>query len=134
MIRTLATLILTAGVLATLAVSPLNAQERGVAVIPFAFHVKSQTMPPGKYEISKNNAGAPFLLEISDVNGHTSVFNAVPAGTSKAEDPKLTFACYSGECSLTKIDLPGSTISHQIPADTRYRVGMAAMVRIRVSH
>ncbi len=132
--RTLATLILTAGVFATLGVSSLKAQERAVAVIPFAFHVKSQVMPAGKYELSNLSSSDHFLLKITDYQGHTSLVNSIPAGVAKPEDPKLTFACYSGECRLVKMDLPGSSVSHKVPTDASYKVGMAAMIRIRVSH
>jgi hypothetical protein len=130
--KTFATIILAASVFATLGVSPVNAQERGIADVPFAFHIKSQTMPAGKYEVKQIDANNSALFSVFDRRGHGRFVGAPLEGTANPADPKLTFACYRGECSLVKIEVPGSDVSFGLTPDSSYKVGLASLVRVGI--
>lgn len=130
--RTLTTLILTAGVLATLGVSSLHAEERGTAVVPFAFHVNSTILPAGRYRISTLSSADKSVYNLADWKGHSSFVNGIPTGTAPV-DSNLTFACYAGDCTLVKMDLGDTEVVTHSHTDN-YKVGMAAMIRIRVAH
>jgi hypothetical protein len=130
--RKLATLILTLS--ATLGVTSLKAGEKAVAKIPFNFHVGSETMPAGKYLISNPVAGDRSLFSVSAVSGPTRYVGAPKQGHANPEDSKLTFACYQGECTLTKIELPGSDVSYSLKVPDKHSLGMASMVSVRLSH
>ena len=131
--RILTSLILTAGVFATLGVSSLHAEERGTAVIPFAFHVNSTVLPAGEYHINTLSNAVRSVFNITDWSGHSSFVNGILTGSRASEDSKLTFACYAGDCTLVKMDL-GDTEVATPRHSNNYKVGMAAMVRIRVAH
>ena len=134
MTRTLATTLLAATLSATLGVATLNAQDKAVAKIPFAFHVRSTVMPAGSYQIGHVSSSSAALFSISDWNGHSLFVGAPDQGTADPDSSKLTFACYGSDCSLTKIELPGSTISYSLKPSSTHHVGMATMIAVRVAH
>jgi hypothetical protein len=131
--RTLATMILTATLSATFGVTALKAQVQATATIPFAFHLQSETMPAGHYQVSQLPNARSVIL-ISDTQGHSRFVGTVPEGRGNTADPKLTFACYSGECALKTIDLPGSDVTYAFkqnkPAVT---MGMSSMIAIHLT-
>jgi hypothetical protein len=133
MTQTLTTMIFAATLSATFGVTALKAQEQAVATIPFAFHVQSQTMPAGRYEVKQLGNAASIIL-ISDRQGHSRFVGTVPQGQAKPVDPKLTFACYKGECSLMTVDLPGSGVSHRLQ-QTRPAIsmGLSSMIAVRLT-
>jgi len=129
-----ATMILTASLLATLGVNSLNAQERATANVPFPFHVKSQTMPAGTYEVKTFPNGGGSLFVVTNNNGHAIFVNARVQGIANPNNPKLTFTCSQGDCSLTRIELPGSSVSHDLyPAKSPYNLGITAQVAVRTT-
>lgn len=133
--RTLATMFLTATISATLGVSSLQAQRRETADIPFAFQVQSQQMPAGKYEVKQLSMAADSVFSISDSKGHSRLLMAQLPGKANPQTPKLTFSCYAGACSLARISLPGSEISHGLKLhNSNVHMGMATEIAIRLSH
>jgi hypothetical protein len=130
--RKLATLILTLS--ATLGVTSLKAEEKAVANIPFTFHLGSETMPAGKYRISQPISGDRNLFSLSAVTGPTRFVGAPKQGHANPEDSKLTFACYQGQCSLAKIQLPGSEVSYSLKVSDKRSLGLASMISVRLSH
>jgi hypothetical protein len=129
--RKLATLILTLS--ATLGVTSLKAAEAN-ANIPFNFHAGSETMPAGKYRISNPVESNKTLFSLSAASGPTRFIGAQNQGQANPEASKLTFACYQGECSLVKIELPGSDVSYSLKASDKRSLGMASMISVRLTH
>ena len=130
--RKLATLILTLS--ATLGVTSLKAQEKAVANIPFSFHVGSETMPAGKYRIENPIDSNRTLFSLSASNGMTRYVGAPKQGHANPEESKLTFACYQGDCSLAKIELPGSEVSYSLKVSDKRSLGMSSMIAVRLTH
>jgi hypothetical protein len=129
--RTFATLILTA-ISATLGVTSLQAQDKAIANIPFTFHVKDQVMPAGRYVVAQPILGDKVLFSLSPATGGTRFVTAPLMASSDPENSKLTFACYAGECSLAKIELPGSGQSYSLRSSA-HKVGMASMIAVRLT-
>jgi hypothetical protein len=132
--RTLAAIILTATFSATFGVTVLKAQAQAIATVPFAFHVQSQTMPAGRYEVNQLGNSVSTIL-ISDRQGHSRFVGTIPQGRANPAEPKLTFACNRGECSLMRVDLPGSGVSrgfHQ--TNPAVKLGLSTMIAIRLTH
>ncbi len=131
--RKVATAILTT-VFAALGANSLNAQSQAIAKVPFPFHVRSLTLPAGTYRVEPVQNGGP-LFTIADYHGHSIFVGAQVQGKSNPNDPKLTFSCLAGDCSLMRIELPGSSISHDLyPAKSPYKVGIATQVAVKVTH
>ncbi len=130
--RTFATLILTA-ISATLGVTSLQAQDKAVANIPFAFHMKDQVMPAGRYTVSQPILGDKVLFSLSSATGPTRFVTAPLQTSSDPADSKLTFACYAGECSLAKIEMPGEGLSYSLRTSA-HKVGMASIIAVRLTH
>jgi hypothetical protein len=132
--RTLAAMILTATFSATFGVTALKAEPQAIANVPFAFHVQSQKMPAGRYEISQLRNAVAMIL-ISDRQGHSRFVGTVPQGQANPADPKLTFACNGGECSLMTVDLPGSGTSQRLPqTHPGIKMGLSTMIAVRLTH
>ena len=132
--RTFKTLLLAASAFTMLGVSSLKAQERGIANVPFAFQVQSQTMPAGKYEVKQFAGGDMALLSLSDWNGHNRFVMAPLLNHANPQEPKLTFARTNGVYTLVKVDLPGSSVSRGLVPESTYKVGMAALVKVSIAH
>jgi hypothetical protein len=130
--RTFATLILTA-ISATLGVTSLQAQDKAVANIPFTFHVKNEVMPAGRYIVSQPISGDKVLFSLSPATGGTRYVVAPLQTSGDPADSKLTFACYAGECSLAKIEMPGTGLSYSLRSSAHH-VGMASMIAVRLTH
>ncbi len=133
--RTIATLFLTATLSATLGVTSLQAQHLEVANVPFVFQLKSQTMPAGKYIVKQVTVENDSIFSISDRAGHSRFFMAQVPSNGDPTKPQLTFLCHRGTCSLAKVSLAGSEVSHGlILRDSNVHLGMAPEIAIRLSH
>ncbi|HMF79483.1 MAG TPA: hypothetical protein VK604_27730 [Bryobacteraceae bacterium] len=131
--QTMAKMILIATLSATFGVTALKAQEQAIAIVPFAFHVQSQTMPAGRYEVNQLGNAVSMIL-ISDRQGHSRFVGTVPQGQANPADPKLTFACYRGQCSLMTVDLPGSGASHRLQqTHPAISMGLSSMIAIHLT-
>jgi hypothetical protein len=119
-------------------VAHLAAQgANAVAEIPFAFVVSGQTMPAGKYTISRMNAaGSTFGLR--DNHGHASLVQLGVHETGRPQNPSLTFACYGNDCALAKITPPDSLMAYALPQKSieknlPHHLGFAAQVSIKMT-
>jgi hypothetical protein len=128
----LKTIFLTAGLSALLGSSTLSAQsQKAAATIPFAYHVGQQTLSAGKYIVQQTNS--PGILQLRDnTSGHAIFVPVLPADTGKTES-KLTFSCYSGDCSLSQIWMAGDVYSlrtKSFPREAKNQLGVVALVSV----
>ena len=95
-----------AGLAALLSSPMLMAQNTETAEIPFDFHVGPSTLPAGTYTIAK--AGMSGILQLRNDDTSKSIFLGPQGRQSAKNDPKLTFRCYSGDCFLSAVWMPGT--------------------------
>jgi hypothetical protein len=92
--------------LAALLWSPLlMAQDRETAEIPFDFHVGQSTLPAGTYSVMKVTETGVLQLRNDDTL-KSILLNTQGRETGK-DDPRLMFRCYSGDCFLSAVWIPG---------------------------
>ena len=92
--------------LAALLWSPLlMAQNTETAEIPFDFHVGQSNLPAGTYSITKNMNS---ILRLSNEATRASILLGPQGREAATEDSRLTFRCYSGDCFLSAVWMPGS--------------------------
>ena len=93
--------------LAALLWSPLlMAQSVETAEVPFDFHVGQSALPAGTYNVIK--ASMSGILQLRNEDTRESILVA-PQGRESADNaPKLTFRCYSDDCYLSAVWMPGS--------------------------
>jgi hypothetical protein len=118
-----------------------SAQDRQAdAKIPFAFTINHKSMPSGEYRVqSVDNRG---LFRINNNSKGGAAF--VPAPNTKeskgdADQGHLTFACYQGNCVLTQIWMPGSSVGNYrsdgaVDSDLQRRLGVSTLVSVRLAH
>ena len=134
MTHQLTTTLLTAGLSALLGAAALSAQDRAeVANIPFAFHAQQTALEAGKYRVQEQTSSG--LFQIYAESGHSLFVTTHAVGTSDPNNPKLTFACYGGQCVLAKISMPGSDIAwgqsqSSIEKSLSHKLGVAAMISV----
>ena len=93
--------------LAALLWSPLlMAQNNETAEVPFDFHVGQSALPAGTYTVMK--ASTLGILQLRNDDTRESIFLAPQGRESAKTDPKLTFRCYSGDCYLSAVWIPGT--------------------------
>lgn len=135
-------LVLTAGltVLGSLTLSTLSAQDKSeTATVPFAFKAYDKSFAAGQYKVDRKNVAGLFQIT-SQTDGRSSFVPAPRLMEAKgAADPHLTFACYQGNCVLSEIWMPGSSIGYRrsessVDKDLQRHLGMAAMVQVRITH
>jgi hypothetical protein len=107
-----------------------------VADIPFAFVVSHQTMPAGKYTVTRVSPAAP-IFALQNGQGSSIMASFSDNETGKPANPSLTFSCYGKECVLAKITPPGSEIAYSLsPAAVEknlpHKLGMAALVSVKI--
>lgn len=95
-----------AGLAALLCGTSLMAQDRETAEIPFDFHVGKSTMPAGTYTVNRDGLST-FLQLRSDDSRHAILLLIQGRSTGKT-DPRMMFRCYSGDCFLAEIWIPGT--------------------------
>jgi hypothetical protein len=127
-------IILTAGLSALLGSLTLSAQDysREIADVPFAFHASERILPAGEYTLKQTNSRG--LFRVDDSKGHSLFLNAPILQSSKAVNPRLTFACYGNECVLSQVWMPESTTGFSISDSAMKKqltrkIGMAAEIR-----
>lgn len=123
---------LTAGLAALLGSLTIGAQsQQAVATIPFAYNVGHQTLSSGKYMIAQTTS--PGILQLRDnASGHAIFVPVLPADSGKTES-KLTFNCYSGDCSLSQIWMGGDVYSLRakpFPREAKNQLGVVALVSV----
>jgi hypothetical protein len=93
--------------LAALTLSPsLMAQDRETAEIPFAFHAGESTLPAGTYSVTKASTG---ILALRNEDTRHAILLG-PQGRETGKDaPQLSFRCYSGDCFLSVVWMPGDS-------------------------
>ncbi len=134
MTRQLTNTLLTAGLSALLGAAALSAQDRTeIANIPFAFHTQNTALEAGKYRV--NEQGANGIFQLYAESGRSLFVTTHPAGSSDPNNPKLTFACYGGQCVLAKISMPGSDTEwaqsqSSIEKNLGHKLGVAAMISV----
>jgi hypothetical protein len=98
-------LVLTAGLSAILGSSTVSAQGPSeVANVPFDFHVNASTLPAGTYTVSRETGSG--ITRLRDQTGRGIFVATLGADTNKANNPRLTFACYAEDCVLSTIWMP----------------------------
>ena len=118
----------------------LTAQDRSAtAKIPFAFRSNHKSMPAGDYRIDRLSEGGLFRL--ADYDAATAEFVPAPVlvDAKNHDEGRLTFACYQGQCVLSQIAMPGSSVAYKrsqsaVDNDLQRKLGMATMVNIRLAH
>jgi hypothetical protein len=132
--RQLKPIILTAGLSALLGSLTLSAQDysREIANVPFPFHASERTLPAGAYTLKQVKSGG--LFQVYDSYGHSFFLNAPVQKSSKAVNPRLTFACYGNDCLLSQVWMPESTTGFSISDSAmkkqlNRKIGMAAEIR-----
>jgi hypothetical protein len=124
---------LTAGLSALLGTATLSAQDtKAVANIPFAYQASAKTLPAGTYRINSTGTLGQFLLRDSST-GHGLFVMGVPDKSEQNNTSKLTFSCYSGQCSLAEIWIDGNSYKLMQPRVERVasnRVGVAALISV----
>ena len=132
--RQLTNTLLTAGLSALLGAAAVSAQDRTeIANIPFAFHAQQAALEAGTYRVMEQSAKGIFQLY--GESGHSLFVSTHPVGNSDPNHPKLTFACYGGQCVLAKISMPGSDVEwgpyqSSTEKNLSHELGVAAMVSI----
>ena len=92
--------------LAALLWSPLLlAQDRETAEVPFDFHVGQSSLPAGTYSVIK--ASESGILQLRNEDTRKSILLSAHGRQSGKDDPRLTFRCYSGDCYLSAVWIPG---------------------------
>ena len=81
------------------------AQSPETAEIPFDFHVGQSTLPAGTYTVVK--ASTSGILQLLNEDTKASIFLGPQGREIGKDDPRLTFRCYSGDCFLSAIWIPG---------------------------
>src|SRR5579864_4198514 len=94
-----------AGLAALLCGPSLMAQNNEIAEIPFDFHVGQSTLPAGTYNVMK--ATETGILRLRSEDTGESILVAGQGRQDGKDNPRLTFRCYSGDCFLSEIWLPG---------------------------
>jgi hypothetical protein len=132
--RQLKPIILTAGLSALLGSLTLSAQDysREIANVPFAFQASERILPAGEYTLKQVNSAG--LFQVYDSYGHSLFLNAPVPKSTKAVNPRLTFACYGNDCLLSQVWMPESTTGFSISDSAMKKqltrkIGMAAEIR-----
>jgi len=99
-------LVFGAGLAALLWTPTLLAQDIARAEIPFDFHVGKATLPSGTYAVS-NNANAGTLMLRNEDSEH-SIFALIGGRETDKGVARMTFRCYSGDCFLAAVWMPGT--------------------------
>ena len=131
--------VLTAG-LAIIGSLTASAQSNSAdAKIPFAFTANHTAMPAGDYRIHETDT--PGVFRLNDYADAKAI--VVSAAGRQDSKPSMTghlsFACYQGDCVLSQIWLPGSSVgyirsSSAVDSDLQRKLGMATMVNVRLGH
>jgi hypothetical protein len=95
-----------AGLTALLWSPALMAQNAEMAEIPFDFHVGQSTLPAGAYSVTKDNSGG--FLRIRNMDTQNSILFGFQGLETPKNDARLTFRCYSGDCFLSAVWMPGN--------------------------
>ena len=95
-----------AGLTALLWSPALMAQNAETAEIPFDFHVGKSSLPAGSYSVTKDNIGD--YLQIRNMDTQNSILLTFQGRETPQNDAHLTFRCYSGDCFLSAVWMPGN--------------------------
>jgi hypothetical protein len=85
--KTLKTIILSAGAVALLGASGLHAQTEATATIPFEFSVQNTTLPAGDYTMSAASTSHDLML-IRNVETNKAILVLAPEGAYKGAKDK----------------------------------------------
>jgi|HubBroStandDraft_6_1064221.scaffolds.fasta_scaffold412505_1 hypothetical protein len=95
-----------AGLTALLWSPALMAQNAEMAEIPFDFHVGQSTLPAGSYSVAKDSSGG--FLHIRNMDTQHSILLGFQGRETGKNDARLTFRCYSSDCFLSAVWMPGT--------------------------
>jgi hypothetical protein len=95
-----------AGLAALLCSPALMAQEAETAEVPFDFHVGKSMLPAGTYSVFK--ASQNGILQLRSEDSGSSILAGAQGRETPQKDAKLTFRCYSGDCFLSGVWMPGT--------------------------
>ena len=100
-------MIMVAAIAAVAGVATASAQNMK-ANIPFKFRANTAYLPAGEYTISSVGAANGKVYSVRNNDTHQSVLVTVrhPITVTSGQDPRLTFACYSENCTLSQIWTP----------------------------
>jgi hypothetical protein len=76
------------------------------AEIPFDFHVGKSALPAGSYTVTLDNFRG--ILQLHNDDTKDGILLAAQGHETGKDDPRLTFRCYSGDCFLSAIWIPGN--------------------------
>ena len=127
--------------LATIGSLTASAQNKSAdAKIPFAFTANHKSYPAGEYRIQETNTSGLFQLnDYADAKSGLVSAGGAEDRKGSAEQGHLTFACAQGDCVLSQIWLPGSSVGYvrstsAVDSDLQRKLGMATMVTVRLGH
>jgi hypothetical protein len=109
------------------------------AKIPFAFTANHKSYPAGDYRIQESNTSGYFQLN-DYAEGKSGIVTANgTADAKRSEKGHLTFACAEGNCVLSEVWMPGSSVGRirsasAVDRDLQRKLGMATMVSVRLGH
>jgi hypothetical protein len=129
-------LVMSIGLSAVLGCSAIVAQDRAVANVPFAFHVKDVNLPAGKYVVQAvNNTG---VIQIADANtGHSIMTMTSGRDSGKTDSPRLTFQRYGNDYFLSKVWVSGQQDGYALRQSAREKElakqpGLVATASVRI--
>ena len=130
--RHLRNIVLTAGLSVLFGSSTLSAQDqKAIADIPFAYNVGQQTLPQGTYMVQETSTRGVLQMR-NKTSGHAILVPVILEDTGK-NDSKLTFGCYAGQCSLSRISMAGDVYKLRARPTVRLasnHLGVAAMISV----
>jgi hypothetical protein len=118
----------------------LSAQNKSAdAKVPFAFTANHKSYPAGDYRIQQMDSAGVFQLN-DYADAKSGIVGTSGRESKSSADPgHLTFACSQGDCVLSEVWLPGSSVGYirsnsSVDRDLQRRLGMATMVNVRLGH
>jgi len=106
--------------------SPVVAEQRLHANVPFAFHVANQVLPAGKYLIHEDGA---FLSIESRKNFRSVTLISRPGERSADGNNYLSFDQVNGVRFLRGVETPGTQTSVQVPRSKAWKQAREADVQ-----
>lgn len=95
-----------AGLAALLWSPSLMAESRETAEIPFDFQAGHVNLPAGTYTVIRDTHSG--ILQLRNEDTRESILLAAHGRETEKDDARLSFRCYSGQCFLSAVWMPGN--------------------------
>jgi hypothetical protein len=86
-----------------------------IVTVPFEFVAGGQTLPAGKYIVSRNRPDAHSGITLRSNDNVALMLPVTVDGTSVVDQPKLAFERVGGEYFLSKVEAPQGTYTFDVP-------------------